>query len=154
MKQKIRDNKKTIATASAAILLLIAISPLIADFLLVEKQKLTFNATADVSPDHNNSTQLGVAAGSEGLDYGEISSGSNISRFILLDAPVKTYFDLQAKGNISPHLEYEPKMVFQGRKNVTVEFKPPEPGNYSGKLVINARYPNGGLGERWMQLKR
>lgn len=154
MKQKIKENRKTIATAGAVALLIIAITPFAADFLLVEKQELTFNASADVSPEYNNSTELGIAAGSEGLDYGEISTESNVSRFISLKAPEKTYFSFRAEGNISPYLEYEPKMVFQGAKNVTVEFEPSEPGNYSGKLVIDARYAKGGLGKRWMDLKR
>lgn len=154
MKEKIKQNRQKIGIAAGLLLFLILLSPLMIDRVLVNHQTLTFTATADLSSSYNNtSAQLGMAPGAEGLDYGKINSEANATRFISVNAPEETYFDLSAEGNISEYLHYTEEMKFQGAKNVTVELRPQETGNYTGRLVVKAEYAEGDLGKRWLKLK-
>ena len=155
LKQKIEENKNAVIVSTVVVLAILLLTPLVANELLVDDQRLVFNASADVSGNYNNSSnQIGFAPGSQDLDYGKINTESNATRFISMNAPQKTTFNYDARGNISEYLEYEKQMVFEGRKNVSVELIPERPGNFSGQFVVQAKYPNGGLGERWMELRR
>ncbi len=154
MKEKIKQNKEKISFAAGLLLALTLLSPLMIDRVLVNHQELTFNASADISDRYNNSSaRLGIAPGAEGLEYGKMNIEANSTRFISVNAPEETYFDLTAEGNISEYLHYEEEMKFRGGKNVTVELRPEETGNYTGRLVVKAEYAEGGLGKRWLELK-
>jgi len=155
LRQKIEENKKILAVSTGLVLTMLLITPLLANELLVDDQRLAFNASADVSTSYNNSTnRVGFAPGSKALDYGKLNTESNATRFISLNAPQETTFNYEAQGNISEYLNYEKQMVFEGRKNISVELIPERPGNFSGQFIVKAKYPNGGLGERWMELRR
>lgn len=154
MKEKIKQNKEKIGFAAGLLLVLTLLSPMIIDRVFVNHQELTFNASADISTRYNNSSaQLGIAPGAEGLDYGKMNIEANSTRFISVNAPQETYFDFRAEGNISQYLSYTEEMKFQGAKNVSVELRPEETGNYTGRLVVKAEYAEGGLGKRWLELK-
>lgn len=133
---------------------LIALSPTIADKTLLQHEQLQFNASVNVSTSHNNTSKVGIAAGSQGLDYGDIGTGVNSTRFIQMRAENRTYLDFQASGNITPYLSYPDQMYIEGTRNISIELEPGEEGYYTGKITINAEWANGGLGERWMELKR
>lgn len=154
MKEKIKQNKEKLGFAAGLLLILVLLSPLMIDQALVNHQKLTFNASADISPRYNNSSaQLGIAPGAQGLDYGKMNIQANSTRFISVNAPEQTYFDLTAEGNISQYLSYNQEMKFQGARNVSVELRPEQTGNFTGRLVVKAEYADGNLGKRWLKLK-
>lgn len=154
MKENLKQNKEKIGFAAGLLLILAVLSPLMIDQALVNHQKLTFDASADISQRYNNSSaQLGVAPGTEGLDYGKMNIEANSTRFISVNAPEPTYFDFRAEGNISEYLSYTEEMKFQGARNVSVELRPEQTGNYTGRLVVKAEYAEGGLGKQWLKLK-
>jgi hypothetical protein len=152
--EKLTESRREAAAVSAlAIILMIAI-PLVADRFLVEEQEINFPASATIVESANNSSQLGIATGEEGLAFGRISYDTNSTRFVNLETNQKTYLNLKAEGNISQYLKYDKTDVVSGSENISVEIVPQETGNYTGNLVISAKYSKGGLGELWLGLSR
>ncbi|MFB6180617.1 MAG: hypothetical protein ABEJ93_01950 [Candidatus Nanohalobium sp.] len=149
--EKIRGREKTAAAITAAVLLMV--SPVIADQALTGNKRLEFKATANISEAHNASTDVGLAPGGGDLSYGKINAQSNSTRFINISSEEKTWFNLEASGNISEYLYYTEEMTFKGMKNIPVELSPEKSGYYTGKLVVKAEYGKGGLGRKWMDIK-
>lgn len=153
IKQKISENREKFILGLGALAALVLLSPILANNFLLDQQELSFDASASVLADYNNSTKLGVAAGKQGLAYGKISSGTNSTRFVEVSSEKKAVLDLRSEGNISNYLDYRKGMVIEEPKNISVEFESSKAGNYSGKLFIKARYGAGALGQLWMDIR-
>lgn len=151
---ELAERRKEVVAVSALAIILMISTPFIADRFLVEEQELNFPASATIVESANNSSQLGIATGEEGLAFGKISYDTNSTRFVNLNTEQKTYLNLKAEGNISQYLKYDKKDVVNGSKNISVEIVPQETGNYTGSLIINAEYSKGGLGELWLGISR
>lgn len=154
-KELTEDLRKKALAGLAVIVALVLLSPIIADQVLLQEEKITFPASANVTPPANNSSeQVGLKAGSNNLSYGRITVENNETRFIQLTAEKKTSFTLKASGNISEYLAFDSKHYYNGTNNISVEFRPEKVGYYEGKLSIKAVYPKMGLGARWLEIKQ
>ncbi|MFB6100200.1 MAG: hypothetical protein ABEK16_02905 [Candidatus Nanohalobium sp.] len=155
-KEEIRQRieKKHVAGAVTVLIVLgvLAAVPALNNYTIKEIDR-TFQTSADILPKGaSENLTVGIAAG-EGLSFGIIPVSANKTKFLNITAPEKIMLRVDASGNISEYLSYDPKHYFNGSKRIPIELNPEKPGNFTGVVEVNIQRPKGKVGEKWLKLK-
>lgn len=146
-------NKVTIFAALILVLSgVIGASPFIIDETSVKVHQQSFKANATVLDADSNSTTLGMNA-DPNLEFGKLPQNSNVTKFINVSVAEKSYLSISSEGNISRMLEYDDRMYFEGSKEIPVEVRGREPGNYTGTVELRFQVPENRIGGYWLDLK-
>lgn len=147
------DRKKAFTAVVAVAAIFLGLSPFLLDETTVETRTLTFEANGTALNTSGNQTiDLGVATG-EGLSFGRIPVEGQSTKYFNIAAGKKALLYLDAEGNISEQLDYEPQHFFQGEKEVDLVFDPENVGFYEGNVSININVPENEVGATWLALK-
>lgn len=143
-----------ILVATATILSVgIFITPFVMDAWLLDKQEVSFNATAEVIG--NNTTEVGTTTENGSLKFGRLVEDKvNFTREINVGTGRDTIVLVDAEGNITEYLKYEEVHRFNGTKAIPFEFVAREPGNYTGKVMINVHAANKEGSSIWLDIKQ
>ena len=131
---------------------LVGASPFIIDQYSLNFQNNDFNTSAIIINDTGNNTTLGLNSDAN-LNFGEIPQGSNATKFINMSSERRSVLKIESEGNITDYLEYEELMYFKGTKEIELEIKGREPGNYTGNLSLRFEIPKSQVGRYWLDLK-
>ncbi len=132
----------------------IFVTPYAMDSLLLEKQEITFNTTAEVIAD-NNTSEIGTSVDNGSLEFGRmISDNVNFTRTINVQTERDTIVLVDAEGNITEYLNYDEVHRFNGSKKIPFEFVAREPGNYTGKVTINVHAADKEGSSIWLDIKQ
>lgn len=146
-------NKTTLAAALIVGLSgLIGATPFILDSQTIDFHNEEFNSSVAVLDQTGNNTSLGINSDPT-LDFGYIPQGSNVTKFLNMSAKKKSVLSIKSDGNISNFLEHKDHMYFQGYKQIPLEFKGREPGNYTGNITLRFEIPENQVGKHWLDLK-
>lgn len=145
------ESKKVIAIIGILTVLLIG-GPVIANKTLLHHRELNIGMTAQVLKSGKNIT-AGVDVGPN-LNFGKISKGSNITKFINISAKGNYVGKVKAEGNISKHLKYDRTIRGEGKEKIPLEMIGSDPGNYTGNLKLEVDIPKNEFGEKWMNIKQ
>lgn len=143
-----------ILVATATILSIgIFITPFVMDAWLLEKQEVSFNASAEVVG--NNTTEVGTTTENGSLKFGRlIEDKVNFTRQIEVGTGRDTIVLVDAEGNITEHLNYDEFHRFNASKKIPFEFVARETGNYTGKVTINVHAADKEGSSIWLDIKQ
>jgi len=68
-------------------------------------------------------------------------------------APATANAPVDSDGAVLWNRTYHDTYYFEGRKEIDIEVRGREPGNYSGKVHLDFQIPENQVGERWLDLK-
>lgn len=145
-------NKTTILAVSVIVLSgLIGAAPFIIDETSIESAEKNFNASVYVM-EESDDRGLGINA-DRNLEFGRLAQGANATKFLNLSVGKKSMLYISSEGNISEVLEHENRIYFEGDREVELEAKGTEPGNYTGKINVRFDIPRNQVGKYWLDLK-
>lgn len=152
-KEKIKNmfGKKAFVGLIVVAIILIS-APLLAESYLTKNKTMTFNTTMKVVESPAGNKTMGVDAGIN-LNYGKLSKGFNVTKFINVSSRKKSLVTLKSEGNISEYIHYNETHFFKGENQIPVEVKARDLGFYTGKITLNAQTPKTSYGEPWIELK-
>lgn len=133
--------------------LLLFVASALAVSALIDSEEFSFdtNATA-TNLTLDNETQLGVVTDPT-LEFGEVPMGAQITKKLQVDSRETTLAHLQSTGNISEHLEYSEKILFENNTEIEVKFNATESGYYEGTVEMTAQTAKRPGGEKWLQTR-
>ena len=146
-------NKISIATITIVLLSgLIGATPFLIEETSVSTQERSLNTSLTVEEPKPNQTSLGINA-ERSLDFGKMSPNTNATKFLNISSNKKAILDVSSDGNISQILDVRNRFYFEGAKEIPVEVRAKEPGNYTGKINLDFQLPKNRVGGRWLDLK-
>ena len=95
---------------------------------------------------------LGINTGQK-LHYGNVTYDTNVTKFLQVNADRKSLLNVESRGNISRHLDFQERHYFEGNKTLSVKIGSKEPGYYEGKLRLNFQVPETRWASKWISLK-
>jgi len=145
--------RKTTLLAAAVITIsgLIGATPYLVEQNSIHSYEQTMNSSIIVIESANDKA-LGINA-DRNLDFGRLKPGTNATKFLNLSIGKKSLLNVKTEGNISEVLEYQEKLYFKGSKEIELEAKGREPGNYSGTVNLGFQIPKNQVGKYWLDLK-
>lgn len=145
------SNKLTMTIIGLAIL--VGLTPLAVEKTFVNSADSSFNTSAKVVADNpNENVTLGLEAG-EGLAFGEITQGVNITKELSMSSSSKGFVKMGSSGNISSHLVYDSQKSFRNNTKIPVKFVADEKGYFTGTILIKTSQPENKVAEKWLELK-
>ncbi len=146
-----RKEKIAIITIAAAVILAITTVSTLESQVVDRNRVLNMSATIEPEQQTNNTT-LGINTGQK-LHYGNVTYDTNVTKFLQVNADRKSLLNVESRGNISRHLDFQERHYFEGNKTLSVKIGSKEPGYYEGKLRLNFQVPETRWASKWISLK-
>jgi len=147
------DRTKILASSALFLCLLISVSLFVLDQTSVKNQEQKYNTSIQVvDAENKKNMSFGINA-DRNLRFGRIITGTNATKFLNMSSGKKSLLTVNTEGNISEFMVYEEKMYFQGDKQIPLEVRGREPGNYTGTVNLEFQIPENEVGRKWLDLK-
>lgn len=145
--------RKTTLLAAIIVVIsgLIGATPYIIEETSIENYQQSLDASV-VILSSSSDRSLGINADRK-LDFGRLKPGTNSTKFLNISIGKKSLLNVETKGNISEVLEHRERFYFHGAKDINLEAKGRNPGNYSGTVNLNFQIPKNQVGAYWLDLK-
>lgn len=114
-------------------------------------QQENYSTWVKVNESDGQNITAGFATG-QGLAYGEIAEGTNITKSLELSSSDLTIVNSNSEGNISEGLRYNERTLFQNSTSIDYEYFGSEPGYYTGNIILNIKTADNYWGEKWLEL--
>ncbi len=115
-------------------------------------QSNSYDTWAQVNESDGQNISTGIATG-EGMAFGELISGTNVTKSLELSSEKLAFVDSSSEGNISENLFYEDKVLFQNETNIEYKYSGGEPGYYNGSINLEIRTADNNWGEKWLEIR-
>ena len=112
----------------------------------------SYDTWAQVNESDGQNISTGIATG-EGMAFGELISGTNVTKSLELSSEKLAFVDSSSEGNISENLFYEDKVLFQNETNIEYKYSGGEPGYYNGSINLEIRTADNNWGEKWLEIR-
>jgi len=146
------DRKMMALTTFVLVILVTTVTAYTLDKHTLNYQQQSFESNVTVlnQTDADNTT-LGIDAGQK-LNYGELPQETNATKSLEINSSDKVIINIDSTGNISDSLYYD-RQYFQGYREVGLEYRAMEPGNYTGDVNLEIITSDNVVGDYWIRFR-
>lgn len=117
----------------------------------ISTQNASFETQSNITFSNASNPSLGLDTG-EGMSFGRFFEGSNKTKSLQLNSSSLTLVESSVEGNISEHLRYDEKILFENQTTIEYMHIGSEPGRFEGRIFLDIKSAENYWGEKWLEL--